>query len=120
MSSFWSDQKRSPGPLPQGNRLALALRVVAAVIAVLLIDQIHNHVVIGAFVLLIGLSGFYTVARLNQGRLNAMRYTRGPGWMIGLLVSKTSLPVARAIWLAMSLGICALGILSIVLLGHHH
>jgi hypothetical protein len=118
MRSFWQDQRRSPGPLPQGRPLALALRTAAAVVLVLAIDRVHDHVVLGSLVLLIGLGGVYTVARLNQQRLDDMRFTRGPGWFIGLLVSKTSVPVARAIWMVMSLAICALGIVSIALLKH--
>jgi hypothetical protein len=54
--------------------------------------------------------------RLNQQRVDEQRYLRGPGWWIGVLISKTSVPVARAVWGAMSVGICALGIASIVLL----
>jgi hypothetical protein len=103
----------------QGRRLALALRIVGAAVLLLVIGRVHNHVVLGSFVLLIGLGGIYTVARLNEQRLDDMRYTLGPGWFIGLLVSKTSVPVARAIWTLMSLAICALGIVSIVLLKHN-
>lgn len=118
MASLWQDRKRSPGPFPQGSTLGLAIRLIVAAALVLLIRQVHNHIALGAFVLLIGLSGFYTVVRLNPQRLNDMRYTRGPGWMIGLMVSKTSLPIARTIWILMSLAICALGITEIALLGH--
>jgi hypothetical protein len=118
MKRFWQDEKRSPGPLPQGNRVALAVRLVVAAALVLAISQIHSHVALGLFVVLIGLSGLYTVARLNRRRLDDMRYTRGPGWLIGLLVSKTSVPVARAIWTLMSLAICALGIANIALVKH--
>jgi hypothetical protein len=69
-------------------------------------------------VLLIGLGGVYTTVRLNQRRVDEQRYMRGAGWWIGVLVSKTSVPVASAIWGAMSAGICALGIASLVLLHH--
>ena len=118
MSGFWGDEKRRPGPLPQGRPPALAIRLVIAAVGVLLIGKVHNHIVLGLLVLLIGLGGVYTTVRLNQQRVDEQRYLRGPGWWIGVLISKTSVPVARVIWGAISAGICALGIASLVL-SHH-
>jgi hypothetical protein len=118
MWQFWQDQKRSPGPLPQGNRRALAIRLLVAAALLVAINSIHSRVALGSFVVLIGLGGLYTVARLNQRRLDEMRYMRGPGWWIGVLVSKTSVPVARASWTVMSLAICALGIADLALWKH--
>ena len=51
---------------------------------------------------------------MNQHQLQDERYSRGPGWWLGLLISKTNVPVARAIYILMGIGICALGILSII------
>ncbi|MGA9285251.1 MAG: hypothetical protein WBV85_07395 [Solirubrobacteraceae bacterium] len=78
------------------------------------VGEIHNHVALGIFVLLIGLGALWVAARMDQGRLQDERYSRGPGWWLGLLISKTNVPVARGIYILMGLGICALGILSIV------
>lgn len=79
-----------------------------------LILRLHNHIVLGVFVVLIGLSGIYTIVTLDRRRLDDFRYMRGPGFMIGLLVSKTSVQVARCIWSLMCLAICALGVANIV------
>lgn len=116
MSGFWGDEKQRIGPLPQGRPLALAIRLAVAAVGVVLIGKVHNHIALGIFVLLIGLGGVYTTVRLNRQRVDEQRYLRGPGWWIGVLISKTSVHVARIIWGAMSVGICALGIASIVLL----
>lgn len=79
-----------------------------------------TRVELGVFVILIGLSAFWVAARMNPARLEAERYTRGPGWWIGWLISKTSVPVARAIHIVMGVLICALGLLVLLFTGHHH
>jgi hypothetical protein len=35
---------------------------------------------------------------------------RGPGWFIGWLISKTSVPFARAFYVVLGIGICGLGV----------
>jgi hypothetical protein len=77
---------RARGRKRNGRRfvVAVALAVAAAV------GEIHNHVAIGIFVLLIWLSAFWVAARMNQHRLRNERYSRGPGLWLGLLISKTT------------------------------
>jgi hypothetical protein len=70
--------------------------------------------VIGSFVVLIGLGSFWAASRMNQQRLADERYTRGPGWWLGWLISKTNVSIARGIYIVMGIGICALGVLGIV------
>jgi hypothetical protein len=53
VSDLWRDEKRSPGPWPQGKRAPLA--IVAVVVALVAFDQLHNRTVIGVFVVCIGL-----------------------------------------------------------------
>jgi hypothetical protein len=112
----WRDERKRPGPWPQGRRAPLA--VVAAIAVGVLVSgglgRVHSHVVLGVLVIVISLSGFYTTARLTPERLVAERYTRGPGWFLGVGIAKLPLPVARAVWLLLSLSICALGVLELV------
>jgi hypothetical protein len=113
--NIWKDQQRSPGPWPQGRRpLAIVAAVVVVVVCDLAINSVHSNVVLGGFVVLISLSGFYTTARLDRKRLEQQRYTRGPGWLIGLTISRLPLGIARVVWLALSTGILALGVIAIV------
>jgi hypothetical protein len=107
----WQDEKRSPGPWPQ-TRWAPII-VVLALGAAAAVGEIHSHVALGIFVLLIGLGAFWAAARMDQHRLQNERYTRGPGWWLGWLISKTNIPIARGIYILMGIGICTLGILSI-------
>lgn len=113
---LWKDERRRPGYLPQGRRAPLA--VIAVVAAGLLARLFMRHVLtrpeLSVLVILIGLSAFWVAVRMNRRRLAEERYTRGPGWWIGWLISKTSVPVARAIHIAMGIGICALGILVLI------
>jgi hypothetical protein len=51
---------------------------------------------------------------MNSQRLADERYMRGPGWMLGWLISKTSVPFARAFYIVLGIGICALGILVLI------
>jgi hypothetical protein len=112
---IWKDERRSPGYLPQGRRRPLAIVALGVVylLARLLTKDVLNRTELSIFVILIGLSAFWVAARMNEQRLEEERYMRGPGWMIGWLISKTSVPVARAIHIAMGIGICALGILTL-------
>ncbi len=112
---IWKDERRSPGYLPQGRRrpLAIITLVVVYFLARVLTKDVLNRTELSIFVILIGLSAFWVAARMNEQRLEEERYMRGPGWMIGWLISKTSVPVARAIHIVMGIGICALGILTL-------
>jgi hypothetical protein len=47
---------------------------------------------------------------MNEQRLHEERYTRGPGWWIGWLISKTSVGFARGFHIVLGVGICALGV----------
>jgi hypothetical protein len=87
--------------------------VVAAIAAKLALGHLHSRALLGGLVILISLCGFYTTLRLNQTRLDRQRYTRGPGWILGLTISKLPLGAARLVWLVISLGILALGIAEI-------
>jgi hypothetical protein len=108
------DEQTRPGPLPQTRRpLALVGLLVLALIAGAAIDHVHSQVVLGSIVILISFTGFYTAARLTPARLQQQRYTRGPGWYLGVLIAKLPLFAARAVWLLISLGILALGVVSI-------
>jgi hypothetical protein len=112
---LWKDEKRSPGYLPQGRRAPLAL---LALVALWLLSRLFLHdlgrTLLAAFVILIGLSAFWVAWRMNSQRLAEERYTRGPGWILGLLISKTSVPVARGIHVLMGIGICALGVVVLI------
>jgi hypothetical protein len=111
----WKDEQRRPGPWPQGRRapLAIAAAVVAAILVRVTLGHVHSRALLGGLVIVIALGGFYTALTLNQTRLEKQRYTRGPGWLIGVTISKLPLGVARMVWLAISLGILALGIAEI-------
>lgn len=109
---MWQDEKRTPGPWPQTRWAPIV--VVGAIAAGAAVGAIHNHIALGLFVVLIGLGSFWTASRMNQQRLEGERYTRGPGWWLGWLISKTSVPVARSAYIVMGIGICLLGIVCIV------
>lgn len=112
----WRDEQRWPGPWPQGRRgpIAIVVAVVVLIIVNATLNRVHSNVVLGGIVVLISLTGFYTTARLDRARLAQQRYTRGPGWFIGLTVSKLPLGAARVVWLILSTGILALGVVAIV------
>jgi hypothetical protein len=106
----WKDERRSPGYLPQGRRAPLAL---LAVIAVGVIFRVVGHIpvaILSPLVFLIGLSAFWVAARMNEQRLHEERYTRGPGWWIGWLISKTSVGFARGFHIVLGILICLLAI----------
>lgn len=115
-NGLWKDQQSRPGPWPQGRRrpLAILAAVVAGVIVDVALHHVHSNTVLGGIVVLIALGGFYSAARLNPARLEQQRYTRGPGWFIGLAISKLPLPLARMAWIALSTGILVLGVVAIV------
>ncbi len=106
------DEKRSPGPWPQTRWAPIV--IVVALAGGAAVGEIHNHIALGLFVLLIGLGSFWSAARMNQQRLESERYTRGPGWWLGWLISKTSVPFARGFYIVLGIGICALGILGLL------
>jgi uncharacterized membrane protein YfcA len=111
VSDLWRDEKRSPGPWPQGRRAPLA--IIAVVVALVAFDQLHNRTVLGVFVVCIGLGAFYCAVRLNPERHREERYTRRSGWWLGVVMSKLPLGVTRVVWFLMGIGICALGILAL-------
>jgi uncharacterized membrane protein YhaH (DUF805 family) len=104
---MWQDEKRRPGPLPQTRWLPLVL--VLLVVVGLAVKQVHG-VLLAIFVILIGLGSFYAAAQMNIHRLEDERYSRGPGWWLGVLLSKTSVGFARSFYVVLGIGICALGI----------
>jgi hypothetical protein len=110
---LWRDEKRSPGPWPQGKRAPLA--VIAVVVALLAFSQLHNKTILAVSVIVIGVGAFYCAVRLNPERHREERYTRGSGWWLGVIMSKLPIGVTRVIWVLMGIGICTLGVL--VLLG---
>ncbi len=116
---IWRDERARPGPWPQGRRRPVAILavVVVGILVRIALGHVHSHIVLGAVVIAISLTGFYTTLRLNSRRLEEQRYTRGPGWLIGLTISKLPLSAARLVWLLLSLAILALGMLE--LLGLH-
>lgn len=94
--------------------MAIIVAVVVLIIVNAALNRVHSNVVLGGIVVLISLTGFYTAARLDRTRLAQERYTRGPGWFIGLAISKLPLGVARVVWLILSTAILALGVVAIV------
>jgi uncharacterized membrane protein YfcA len=108
MSNLWRDEKRAPGPWPQGKRASLAI-----VVALVVFDHLHNRTVLGVFVVCIGLCAFYCAVRLNPERHREERYTRGSGWWLGVVMSKLPLGVTRVVWVLMGIGICTLGVLEL-------
>jgi hypothetical protein len=117
---IWKDEKRSPGYLPQGRRRPLAILALFAFWVLWRVFAQHHipKTALGIFVILIGLGSFYGAAKMNQKRLGEERYTRGPGWWLGWLISKTSVGFARAFYIVLGIGICALGIVELLLTGH--
>ena len=113
---LWRDEQRRPGPLPQGRRgpIALVAAIIVWIVVNAALNHVHSNVVLGGIVVLISLTGFYTAVRLDRTRLAKQRYTRGPGWFIGLTISKLPLGAARLAWLLLSTGILALGVVAIV------
>ncbi len=115
-TGIWKDEKRSPGYLPQGRRAPFAL------LALIVIDVLwrafgRHHipaVVLSPLVILIGLSSFWTASRMNEQRLQDERYTRGPGWFIGWLISKTSVGFARGFYVVLGVLICLLGLAALL------
>ncbi|MGA7704501.1 MAG: hypothetical protein WB998_06350 [Solirubrobacteraceae bacterium] len=110
--NLWKDEKRSPGPWPQGNRAPLAM--IAVVLALAALSQLHNKTVLAVFVIVIGLGAFYCAVRLNPERHREERYTRGSGWWVGLIMSKLPMGATRVIWVLMGIGICTLGVLALL------
>jgi hypothetical protein len=111
-SGVWKDQRRSPGYLPQGRRAPFALLVIVA-FAIVWRVFVRHHIpvaVLSPLVILIGLSSFWAAARMNEQRLQDERYTRGPGWWLGWLISKTSVGFARGFYVVLGILICLLGI----------
>jgi hypothetical protein len=80
----------------------------------------HNlpKAALGVFVIPIGLSAFWVAARMNNARLAEQRNTRGPGWWMGWLISKTSVGFARGFYIALGIGICALGLAELLVVQH--
>lgn len=111
-SGVWKDQRRSPGYLPQGRRAPFALLAIVA-FAIVWRVFVRHHIpveVLSPLVILIGLSSFWAAARMNEQRLQDERYTRGPGWWLGWLISKTSVSFARGFYVVLGILICLLGI----------
>jgi len=111
-SGVWKDQRRSPGYLPQGRRAPFALLAIVAFTIVWRVF-VRHHIpvaVLSPLVILIGLSSFWAAARMNEQRLQDERYTRGPGWWLGWLISKTSVGFARGFYVVLGILICLLGI----------
>ena len=111
-SGVWKAQRRSPGYLPQGRRAPFALLAIVAFTIVWRVF-VRHHIpvaVLSPLVILIGLSSFWAAARMNEQRLQDERYTRGPGWWLGWLISKTSVGFARGFYVVLGILICLLGI----------
>ena len=112
---LWKDERRSPGYWPQGRRKPIAIVALAIVaLGARFVIGVLTTTELGAFVVLIGLSSFWVAIKMDQKRLEDERYSRGPGWMIGWLISKTSVPFARGFYIVLGIGICALGAFAIV------
>ena len=109
---LWRDEKRSPGPWPQGKRAPLA--IIAVIVGLVALSQLHNKTVLAIFVIVIGLGAFYCAVRLNPERHREERYTRGSGWWLGVIMSKLPIGVTRMIWVLMGIGICILGVLALL------
>jgi hypothetical protein len=111
-TSVWKDHRRSPGYLPQGRRAPFALLAIVAFTIVWRVFMRHDIpiAVLSPLVILIGLSSFWVAARMNEQRLQEERYTRGPGWWLGWLISKTSVGFARGFYVVLGILICLLGI----------
>ena len=77
MSDLWRDEKRSPGPWPQGKRAPLA--IVAVVVALVAFGHLHNRTVLGVFVVCIGLGAFYCAVRLDPNATVRNATRGGPG-----------------------------------------
>ncbi len=107
----------SPGPLPQRLEwrgwktvagLAYAALLVAAVLS-------HNRDALGAAVVLVGVfGGIWALTRDNDELHEGLRYTRGPGWLLGWGMSKIPGSAARLVYTLMCLAIVALGVLELV------
>jgi hypothetical protein len=110
---MWRDEKRRPGPFPQSRYAPLL--ILLAFVAVALVRPLRGAP-LAILVIIIGLGSFYAAARMDRARLEDERYARGPGWWLGLLISKTSVGFARAFYVLLGVGICALG--AVVLAAH--
>jgi len=85
----------------------LVLAILAGVVAVVVLRHV-SHVVSGALVVLIGLSGFYTAAALNEEKLARHREAPWP-LMLTRMIASTSLRLARINYVVLGVLICALG-----------
>jgi uncharacterized membrane protein YhaH (DUF805 family) len=114
-TGLWKDEKRSPGYFPQGRRapLATVALLAAAGLSRLFVRHLSMYV-ISPFVILVGLGSFWVAARMNEQRLHEERYSRGPGWWIGWLISKTSVGFARGFYVVLGVLICLLGLAALV------
>jgi hypothetical protein len=112
---LWRDEQRRPGFFPQGRRAPIAIISTVGVyfFARWMIRDVFDRRTLGIFVISVGLTAFWNAARMNEQRLAQERYTRGPGFVIGWMISKTSVGFARAFYILLGLGICALGALTL-------
>jgi hypothetical protein len=114
-TGLWKDEKRSPGYFPQGRRapLATVALIVVAGLSRLFVRHLSMYV-ISPLVIVVGLGSFWVAARMNEQRLQEERYSRGPGWWIGWLISKTSVGFARGFYVVLGVLICLLGVAALV------
>lgn len=105
-----------PGPLPRqpqwhGWKTVAGLGYAAVLFAAVLS---HNRYALGAAVVLIGvLGGAWALTRNDEQLHDGLRDTRGPGWMLGLGMSKIPGAGARIAYTLMCLAIVALGVLEL-------
>jgi uncharacterized membrane protein YhaH (DUF805 family) len=113
---LWKDERRSPGYLPQGRRkpFAILALIVVGLLARFVIRDLMTRTELALFVILIGLSSFWVAAKMDQRRLEDERYSRGPGWFIGWLISKTSVPFARGFYILLGVAIWLLGVVALL------
>ena len=107
----------TPGNIPQRFEVPRGWQGAAAIAFIVLLFLaayvVHDGWFQGGVILLMGLANIVVALRMNEERHQRLRALRGPGWWIGWLASRAPLPVARGLWLLMSMGISALGVAAI-------
>jgi hypothetical protein len=84
--------------------------LVAAVAVLAALSIIHDRLVWGAVVVLIGICGFTSAVRLDEQQRAIHRAVKNPFLIVVRLVAYAPMPVSRALYVLMGITICSFGV----------